>query len=126
MHLGGWNVTLVNDAPLNHKSTQSDDGLFWFNINDYAHWKGQLFESKIGDVPLPNDFKNAIFDSGASHCYAPPADWDVMVQEIKKNAVCEHPESAKDSFMMCQCKDGVEKLTSKLPTIHLLMGSYFN
>lgn len=50
---------------------QTEDGIFWMNIQSNDHWAVKVYDASIGNVPLKFSANEMLFDSGASLNYIP-------------------------------------------------------
>ena len=80
LHIGDYNKTFVKNREPWMVSNQSNDGLFWFNSNSDNHWKADMDEAKMGEIPLELSVYKVMLDSGASLSYIPDPEFSIIVK----------------------------------------------
>ena len=50
---------------------QTEDGIFWMNIQSNDHWAVKVYDASIGNKQLQFSANELLFDSGASLNYIP-------------------------------------------------------
>lgn len=75
-HFGGYDQKIVEESVRELEAagvdtSDSENGIYWMEINSDSHWQARLQDANIGSKSLQQSVSNVMFDTGSSLCYMP-------------------------------------------------------